>query len=191
LGNCLEHPRPIPLVRNLPPPKRTHSRAKPPPPRERHPPPARPEPEQVQPRRAPGRVYTNLLARGWGNPTRCPRRGPGWSTRRPHSPTRSRPAGAPAPRLPGALSPQPRSARSLGAPGARTPPGGPRRGAAQCAPGTGRRRLAPWAADVRAEPRRQSERAPNGQPGERASGRPALHMLTRAARGQRPAAAGS
>ena len=156
-----------------------------------------PEPEQVQPRRAPGRVYTNLLARGWGNPARSPRGGPGWGTRRSHSPRDrgqlGRPLRRPRARLPGAPSPQPRSARSLGALGARTPPGGPRRGAARRAPGTGRRHLAPWAADVRAEPRRRSKRAPSGRratgDGRRASGRPALHMLTRAARGQRPAAA--
>ncbi|XP_059990646.1 uncharacterized protein LOC132511486 [Lagenorhynchus albirostris] len=168
-------------------------------PREASPRQRAPEPEQVQPRRAPGRVYTNLLARGWGNPARSPRGGPGWGTRRSHSPRNrdqlGRPLRRPRARLPGAPSPQPRSARSLGALGARTPPGGPRRGAARRAPGTRRRHLAPWAADVRAEPRRRSKRAPSGRRaasgGRRASGRPALHMLTRAARGQRPAAAGS
>lgn len=97
-------------------------------------------------------------------------------------------------RLPRAPSPQPRSARSP-VPLAPSRPRAARGERSDAARAQDAAAGLPGAAGVRAEPRRRSERARSGA--ERAAGsgraseRRALHMLTRAARGQRPAAAGS
>lgn len=164
MGNCLAHPGPIPLLpkRFLPPPPstRTHSPAKPPRPSERRPQPARPAARAgAAPPRSQPRLH-KLVGPRLGEPCPQPALGSRLGHRGPHSPRDRSWLGhslwRPRARLPGAPSPQPRSAQSPSALGAHTSPGGPRRGAAGRALGTGRRRLAPWAADVRAEVRRRS-----------------------------------
>lgn len=139
--------------------------------------------------RAPSRVYTNLFARDWVDPARSLRQGPGWGTPDTGLTPRLWPARAPAFRGAEPATPQCPKPRRPHAPGARsehtkaprpTPHSSPRlRTSALSSGGAG---------GLRAEPRARSGASGGRGAGERA---PSLHMLTRAARGQRPASAGS
>lgn len=195
-GNCLAHPAPalssrsapchahtltLPVPRKAPPPARPEARAGAAPPR------SRPRLHKLvcpwpAGKKTLAAVRTGVRAeapRRQDSPATAAGRGARFGGHAPASPGRR----ARSPAVPGAERPQ--RPQAPGRPRGKRPDAARTQDAAARLPG---------AADVRAEPRRHSSRARSRRlagGGRRASGRPALHMLTRAVRGQRPAAAGS
>lgn len=152
-------------------------------------PPARPAPQQVQPRALPVVSTQTCLPATGVDPARSLRRGLGWGTPETGLTPQSWPAGAPA--FPGAepAAPQCPEPRRPHAPGARGDHTNAPRPTPLSSPGLRTSALSSGGdGGRRPEPRARSGAGGGRGAGERA---PGLHMLTRAARGQRPASAGS